>query len=160
MSSSIKGHLPLVGHFHFYPAPCAFQQCASRLLSKVVFRQRASSVKSRLLSKVVLCQKLSSVKGHLPSRSSSSFGSISFLGFSHECGIAMLSLSLFVSLSWSTKMISIIFRCVSISSFRTVTHSLTHSLSHSEMSYPNQLNINVPALPTGPCKSHPAILTQ
>ena len=80
---------------------------------------------------VVFCQKLSSVKGHLPSRSSSSFGSISFLGFSHECGIAMLSLSLFVSLSWSTKMISIIFRCVSISSFRTVTHSLTHSLTHS-----------------------------
>ena len=48
--SSIEGRLPLLGHFHFCPAPCAFQQCASRLLSKVVFRQWSSSVKSRLLS--------------------------------------------------------------------------------------------------------------
>ena len=39
----------------------------------------------------------------------------SSLGFSPECGIAQLSLSLFVSSSWSTLMTSIIFRCDSIS---------------------------------------------
>ena len=98
-SSSVKGHLPLLGHFNFCPALCAFQQCACCFLSKVIFRQRSSSVKSRLLSKVFFCQKMSSVKGRLPSRLSSSFGSFSFLGFSPECGIAKLSLSLFVSSS-------------------------------------------------------------
>ena len=84
-------------------------------MSNVVFRQRSSSIKGRLLSKVVFRQRLSSVKGHLLSkvifhrRSSSAFGSFSFLGFSPECGIAHLSLSLFVSSSWSTSMTSIIF---------------------------------------------------
>ena len=81
-SSFVKSHLPSkvvfhrrssssFGSFSFCPAPCAFQQCATRLLSKVVFCQRSSSVKSRLLSKVLFCQKLSSVKdvflrGRLP----------------------------------------------------------------------------------------------
>merc|ERR1719431_149197 len=75
----------------------------SRLPSGVVFRQRSSFVKGRLLLKVVIHQRSSSVKIRLPSkvvfhrRSSSSFGSFSFLGFSTECGIAKLSLSLFVS---------------------------------------------------------------
>ena len=61
------------------------------------------------LSKVIFYQKLSSVKCCLPSRSSSSFGSFSFLGFSPESGISQLNLSLFVSSSWSTSMASIIF---------------------------------------------------
>ena len=39
-----------------------------RLLSKVVFRQRSSTVKGRLLSKVVFGQRSSSVKGRLPSK--------------------------------------------------------------------------------------------
>merc|ERR1711984_16217 len=38
------------------------------LLSKVVLRQRLSSVKGRLPSKVVFCQRLSSVDGRLPSK--------------------------------------------------------------------------------------------
>ena len=38
-----------------------------RLPSKVVFRQRSSSVKGRLPSKVVLHQRLSSIEGRLPS---------------------------------------------------------------------------------------------
>ena len=67
-SSSIEGCLPLLGHFHFCPVPCAFQQCASRLLSKVVSRQRLSSIKSRLPSKVVFHQRSSSIKGRLPSK--------------------------------------------------------------------------------------------
>ena len=56
-----------------------------------------------------------SVKGRLPSKvifhrwSSSSFESFSFLAFSPESDIAQLSLSLFVSPSWSTSMTSIIF---------------------------------------------------
>ena len=80
----------------------------SRLPSGVIFRQRSSFVKGRLLLKVVFRQRSSSVKSRLPSkvvfhrRSSSSFGSFSFLGFSPECGIAKLSLSLFVSSCWST----------------------------------------------------------
>ena len=51
--SSIEGRLPLLGHFHFCPVPCAFQQCASCLLSKVVFRQWSSSIKGCLPLKVV-----------------------------------------------------------------------------------------------------------
>ena len=78
-------------------------------LSKVIFYQKLSSVK------LVFCQGTSSangcllLKGVFRRRSSSSFGSFSFLGFSPECGIAQLSLSLFVSSSWSTSMTSIIF---------------------------------------------------
>ena len=67
-SSSIEGCLPLLGHFHFCPAPCAFQQCASRLLSKVVFRQWSSFVKGRLPSKVVFSHRSSPVKICFPSK--------------------------------------------------------------------------------------------
>ena len=99
--SSIKGRLPFVF--------CQMSSSIiSRLPSKVVFHQSLSSVKGHLSSKVVFHQKSSSVKGRLllkvvfRQRSSSSFGSFSFLGFSPECGIAKLSLSLFVSSCWST----------------------------------------------------------
>ena len=105
----IKGRLP---------SKVVFRQRSSsvkgRLPSKVVFRQRSSSIKGRLPSKVVFRQRLSSIKGRLPSkgffhrRLSSSFESL-LLGFSPECGIAHLSFSLFVSSSWSTSMTSIIF---------------------------------------------------
>ena len=79
-SSSAKGRLPL----------------------KVVFRQRSSSVKGCLPSKISFHQRLSSIEGCLPLLSRKSF-----LGFSPEYGIAQLSLSLFVSSSWSTSMTSI-----------------------------------------------------
>ena len=100
------------------------------LLSKVRFHQRSPSIKGCLPSKVVFHQWSSSIEGRLPLkvvfhwRLSSSFGSFSFLGFSPECGIAQLSLSLFVSLSWSTSMTSII-RGKSLSWSWSVSHSVT-----------------------------------
>ena len=100
-SSSIKGRLP---------SKVIFRQRSSsvkcRLPSNVVFHQmsssRSSSIKGCFLSKIVFRQRSSSIEGRLPSkvvfhwRSSSSFGSFLFLGFSPECGIAQLSLLLFV----------------------------------------------------------------
>ena len=99
--SSVKGLLP---------SKVVFRQRSSSvkdlLMSNVVFHQmsssRSSSIKGCFLSKIVFRQRSSSIEGRLPSkvvfhwRSSSSFGSFLFLGFSPECGIAQLSLSLFV----------------------------------------------------------------
>ena len=104
---------------------CVFSQRSSW----VVFRQRSSSAKGRLPSKIVSRQRSSSIKGCLLSRFSSSFGSL-LLGFSPGCGIAQLSLSLFLSSSWSTSITFIIFRCVSISRTRPVIHSLSQSIHH------------------------------
>ena len=100
-SSSVKCRLPSNVVFH--------QMSSSRsssikgcFLSKIVFRQRSSSIKGCLPSKVIFHRRSSSIEGRLPSkvvfhwRWSSSFGSFLFLGFSPECGIAQLSLSLFV----------------------------------------------------------------
>ena len=102
-SSSVKGRLSKV---IFCQRSFSVK---GRLLSNVVFRQRSSSVIGHLplKSKVDLHLRQSFIKSHLPSKvvlrmSSSYFGSFSFLGFSPECGIAKLSLSLFVSLCWST----------------------------------------------------------
>ena len=54
------------------PSKVVFRQRSSslkgRLPSKVIFRQSSSSVKVRLPTKVVFHQRLSSVKGHLPSK--------------------------------------------------------------------------------------------
>ena len=106
-SSCVKGRLPSKVIFH---QRSSFVKC--RLPSNVVIHQmsssRSSSIKGCFLSKVVFRQRSSSIEGRLPSkvvfhwRSSSSFGSFLFLGFSPECGIAQLSLPLFVFSSEST----------------------------------------------------------
>ena len=102
-SSSVRARLP---------SKVIFRQKSSsvngHLLSKVVFHQRSSSIKGRLPSKVVFCQKSSSVKGHIPLKIVILFWVIFIFGF-YCYGIAHLSLSLFVSSSWSTTMTSIIF---------------------------------------------------
>ena len=85
-----------------YCLPSKVSSIKGRLPSKVIFRQRLSSIKGRLLSKFVFHRRGPPSKIVFHQRSSSSFGSFSFLGFSPECGIAQLSLSLFVSSSWST----------------------------------------------------------
>ena len=130
-ASSLKG--PLTSKVIFRQSLSSVQD---RLSSKVVFHQRSSSIKGRLPSKFIFRERSSfikgglrsfSIEGHLPSkiffnqRLSSSFGSFSLLVLvlRFECGIAQLSLSLFVSSSflpqlpplffssiWSTSMTS------------------------------------------------------
>ena len=101
-SSSVKGHLPSKVIFH--------QRSSSvkgRLPSKVVFRQKSSSMKGCLPSKVVFHQRLSFVKGYLQPNVFLFW--VIKICFNPECGIAQLSLSLFVSSSWSTSLTSNIF---------------------------------------------------
>ena len=86
----------------FYQRSSSFKGC---LPSKVIFHQSSSSIK------IIFCQRSSSIKGWLPSggrlpskvvfhqRSSSVKGR-------PECGIAQLSLSLFLSSSWAPPMTS------------------------------------------------------